>query len=308
MALLPSLSQYSGQTVFDGVMIRGRSAVSIAVREPNGWVVTRSAAAPERTPAPLRRLPFVRGLLALVEALWLVAPALQWSSNVSGGKRRRAFSALELVLPALALVGTIVAFVAVPHLVRAWLPAHFPAGIEIATEFAVRGLLVAGYGWFVLRGSALEQALSYHAAEHQALNAYERGGDLTLDTARQCSTSSRHCSIGFLLLTGVAAMLALPLIPGESVWLRTTGGLLLLPALAAIAFEGWRLDGARAGFPHDLLARPADWLHGLTVRQAAEAHLEVALAALRGAIEFESIVSEPLSRAVALLQGEHEAS
>lgn len=307
MALLASVAaQYSGQTVVDGVMMRGRRAMSIAVREPNGWVATRSVPTTERRLAVVRRLPLLRGLLAMVEALWLVVGALHWSSGVSRG-RRQGFNLSQLALPALSLALTAILFIAAPSLARGWLPAGLPAALGVVTELTMRSGLVAAYVWFVVRGPGLQHALSYHAAEHQALSAYERGVELSVEAVKGSPAAHCRCSIGFLLLTGCVAMLTLPLLPSGNVWIHTFAGLLLVPALAAVGFEAWRLvdvrESSRAGA---LLTRPISWLQRLTTREPADAHLEVAVAALQGVIEFEAIVSEPVSRAVALLQPEHE--
>ena len=75
---------YGGQGVIEGVMMRGRKSITVAVRDPSGEIVLHSE--------PLsggiydsvwRRIPFVRGLLVLWDTLVLGTRTLMYSANVA---------------------------------------------------------------------------------------------------------------------------------------------------------------------------------------------------------------------------------
>src|SRR5579884_79931 len=74
---------YGGQAVVEGVMMRGRNEVAVAVRKADGDIALHS----EPLPASLyrnqiARLPFVRGLVVLWEMLILGTRMLMWSANM----------------------------------------------------------------------------------------------------------------------------------------------------------------------------------------------------------------------------------
>src|SRR3989304_5007455 len=80
---------YGGQALIEGVLMRGRSAVAVAMRPPDGSIVT----ATEGLDSPLHRSrygrwPFVRGLVVLYDTLvvgfrWLTRSA-NWAPSGEG--------------------------------------------------------------------------------------------------------------------------------------------------------------------------------------------------------------------------------
>lgn len=76
---------YGGQAVMEGVMIRGPRSMAIACRRPDGEIAVRRQELGGLYAGPLRRFPFVRGVIVLWETLALGMRALMWSSNVALG-------------------------------------------------------------------------------------------------------------------------------------------------------------------------------------------------------------------------------
>ena len=74
---------YGGQAVIEGVMIRGRTSVVTAVRRPNGDVTTDVKPLPSLTTSRMRRMPLLRGVVILIEAMVLGIKSLLYSANVS---------------------------------------------------------------------------------------------------------------------------------------------------------------------------------------------------------------------------------
>ena len=73
---------YGGQAVLEGVMMRGPSNWSVAVRKPDGEIahVSRHIESPMKRHA-LARLPVIRGIVALGESLTIGFRALAISAN-----------------------------------------------------------------------------------------------------------------------------------------------------------------------------------------------------------------------------------
>src|SRR6266850_8527534 len=72
-----------GQAVMEGVMMRSPHSYCVAVRKANGDVVTEQHAQPKASDIyPIFKLPVLRGLGTLGQAMWLGIKALQFSTNV----------------------------------------------------------------------------------------------------------------------------------------------------------------------------------------------------------------------------------
>ena len=113
---------YGGQAVMEGVMIRGPRSMAVACRKPDGAIAVRRQELGGLYAGPLRRLPFVRGVIVLWETLALGTRALIWSSNVAMGvEEEESDSApiLAIALLSLVVVGGI--FFAGPLLLAALL-------------------------------------------------------------------------------------------------------------------------------------------------------------------------------------------
>src|SRR5947207_10687318 len=75
---------YGGQAVMEGVMMRGQRHMAVAVRAPGGEIVLHEEplnSAIYRN--PVMKMPFLRGLVALWDALGLGMKALMFSANVA---------------------------------------------------------------------------------------------------------------------------------------------------------------------------------------------------------------------------------
>src|SRR5437870_11938086 len=77
---------YGGQAVMEGVMMRGRKSVAVAIRRPdNSIYLHEEALNPRLYQNRLFRLPFLRGLLLLWEMLVLGTRMMTFSANIATG-------------------------------------------------------------------------------------------------------------------------------------------------------------------------------------------------------------------------------
>jgi hypothetical protein len=78
---------YGGQAVIEGVMMRGARTMAVAVRDPQGRIVIQSGPLNARIYAgPVSRVPLLRGLIMLYDALGLGMRALLWSASIAAGE------------------------------------------------------------------------------------------------------------------------------------------------------------------------------------------------------------------------------
>src|ERR1041385_6962010 len=78
----PKIS-YGGQAVLEGVMMRGRTFMAVAVRAPDKRIVVTSEALPMRLYGGIvQKIPLVRGMTMLWDALGLGMKALMFSADI----------------------------------------------------------------------------------------------------------------------------------------------------------------------------------------------------------------------------------
>lgn len=275
--------EVGGQAVMDGVMMRAGDAACVAVRAPDGTIRRSDIACPGWA-RRWRGVPGLRGLAALAESLHVGVRALAWSEQQTVVRTDGRKPAPLWVLMTIA-VGAVVGMVVVIPATLAGLVAEGTAGF-VAAETAARLGVVALYVAAVARRPEVRRVFEYHGAEHLAVAAHEAGG--SLDPAEVVRGSIRHprCGTSFLLvIAGVAAVLH-PFLPTEPWTSRLGSRLLVVPVVAALAYEAMRWLGRRAvrrpgGFAERILLSPQRF----TTRTPDLAQIEVAVVALRGALD-----------------------
>ncbi len=281
---------YGGQAVLEGVMIRGRRLMAVAVRRPQGDIALRVESLGGLYSGALRRVPFLRGILVLWETLALGTRALLYSSNVALGEEEK-----EISRPVLwGTVGLALAFVIAlifvgPVLVSGRLEAAI--GNERWTalvEGLIRLAILLAYLYVISLLPDIRRVFAYHGAEHKAINALEDGAPLEVEAVRGYSTAHPRCGTSFLLVVVAISVLLFVVVGMPPLWQRLLSRVALVPVIAAVSYElirlGGRLQGnklVRAAF------KPNLWLQSLTTREPDDGQVEVAICALREVVAGE---------------------
>jgi len=277
----PSLG---GQAVVEGVMIRGPRGAAVCVRNPDGEIVCRT----ERIEGPqrLRGVPVVRGVLALGETMTQGMRAMLWSAQVAAGmdpqepaeRQVRAVTAASLgLVSALFMIGPAIVTRRMERRTRSSRFAPFLEGI------ARVGALV-GYLRAMGRVPQAQRLFGYHAAEHRAIQAYEAGQPLEVETLHQYPNAHVRCGTSFLLTTTLISSFVYAALGQQSGSRRLISRIALTPVIAGLSYEAIRLGSQHSSGPLRVLFRPNMMLQSLTTRDPDEAQLEVALAAVREAL------------------------
>ena len=281
----------------EGVMIRGPRHMAIAVRAPNGEIVQRGEALTGVYTGWPRRVPILRGIVVLYETLALGMRALTWSSQVALGEEQEEVSSSQLAaMLGIMLVLVAAIFFAGPVLLTSWLGNVFGNDyIEVIAEGILRLAMLVGYIWFIGRMRDVSRVFAYHGAEHRAIHAYEHGRELTPANIREYPNAHPRCGTAFLLTVMVISLAVFVLLGTPPIWLRIVERIVLIPVIAALAYEVLRLAQRFEGNAiFSLIYRPNIWLQSLTTRDPDDAQIEVAVAALQHVIALEHGAPAPL--------------
>jgi uncharacterized protein YqhQ len=299
---MPDAHTYGGQAVIEGVMIRGPRHMAVAVRAPGGEIETRHETLPGFMAGGLRRVPVIRGIIVLYETLALGIRALTWSSQVANGLEQRGTPPAMMLTLAFTMSVAALIFFAGPVLLTGWIAEVIGGNeyIEVALEGLVRVAMLIGYIWLIGKLPEIRRVFAYHGAEHRAIHAYEEGRDLTPAAVREYPNAHPRCGTAFLLTVMILALILFIVLGTPPIWVRVIERLVLLPPIAAVAYELIRLGQRFGDAPLvGLIWRPNLWLQKLTTRDPDDAQIEVAIVALRYAIALEPVLAEEPSEPLA---------
>jgi uncharacterized protein YqhQ len=300
-----------GQAVIEGVMMRSPRRIATAVRKPDKGILTKNdpyIALSKRH--KLLNIPVFRGALSFFEMLVIGLKALNFSADIALEESQRAEKGAdwqrtrgERIKDGLILAGTLVLALGMALCVFFALPLFLTEVIGLsksALSFnVVAGIIRASfflaYLWTISRWKEIKRILEYHGAEHKSIFAFESGEELTIEAVRKHSTHHPRCGTSFLLIVVILAILLFAIADTlvemqlghrPALLQRFITHFSLLPLLGGISFELLKLSGKKRDNRYvRWLAAPGLWLQKITTQEPDDTQLEVAIVALKSAIE-----------------------
>jgi len=276
--------RYGGQAVMEGVMMRGQKTVAIVVRRPNGKLAINTKPLSAIYTGRMRRTPFIRGIIVLIESLILGISSLVYSANIALEEEKEKISGGStwlLMFFSLALAVSL--FFLAPLFLTKLLDPYITSSLLFhLVEGFIRLAIFLVYLKLTSLLPDIKRTFAYHGAEHKTIHAYEDGAELETQAIRRYGTAHARCGTAFLLAVLVIAILVFALIGRHTLWLMVLSRVLLLPVIAALGYEATQF-GARHmnnGFIRALMV-PGLWLQSLTTREPDDSQIEVAMAALK---------------------------
>lgn len=288
------LVAYGGQAVIEGVMMRGAAGVAIAMRAPDENIVIHTESLSGIYKSKLIKIPFLRGLVALWDALGLGTRALTISANTQTGEDEEIEgTALYLTLGLSLAVGIAIFFLTpalIGQLIEYVFKTDMGAWLGNLGEGIIRLAFLVGYIWLIGRIPDVKRVFAYHGAEHKTINAFEAGAELTPTNVSKYSLEHPRCGTAFLLTLVVFSVLIFSLLGPLPIGLRLASRILLIPVIAGIAYEyiRWTARHMDSSFVRAIV-KPNLALQHLTTREPDLNMLEVSIAAFQAMREQENI-------------------
>ena len=285
---------YGGQAVIEGVMMRGAQSVAIAMRAPDNQIILHTEPLTAIYRSKILKVPFVRGVIGLWDALGLGMRALTISANVQTGEDEKLEGpALYFTLGLSFALGIRLFFLApaaVGQLSERFLGLNSWWGNLI--EGLIRLGLLVGYIWAVGRVPEIQRVFAYHGAEHKTINAFEAGAELKPEIVKGYSLEHPRCGTSFLLTLVLLSVVLFSLLGPLPLGLRLLSRVLLLPVLAGISYEyiRWTAHHLESPFVRKII-RPNMALQHLTTREPSLEMLEVSIAAFDAMHKDETAVN-----------------
>ena len=325
--LLPALESgddplIGGQAVLEGVMMRSPHAYCIAVRKPDGEIVTEDGPA-ERLSEKSKfwALPVVRGVGTLWQAMSLGMKALNFSAQhaveeeeeeCEAGAPNAALTQAQAAKPeapkakeepkelpkwmiALNVLFSIGFFIFlykfVPLVVTDQIQGRFDVlNGQVGFSF-VEGIIRLGifltFLTLISRMKDIRRVFQYHGAEHKVVFNYESGKPVDVDNAQAFETFHPRCGTSFLMVVMVVSIVVYSFVPFQHFGLLFLSRVLLLPLIAGLSYEVIRFVAKRQESLLRVVVAPGLWLQRITTKQPDNSQVEISIRALEGAMDLE---------------------
>ncbi len=291
---------YGGQAVMEGVMIRGRQGVAIAVRQPNGELNIVRQPLASIYKGSLREMPLIRGIIALVETLVLGTRSLLHSAQVASAEEggEKIPTALLWGTVAVSLALGVALFFMVPLFATRYLidPYIGSALLSVVLEGLIRIGIFIAYLKLIGLMPDIRRVFAYHGAEHKVVNAYEAGVPLEVEAVKNYSTAHARCGTAFLFIVLIIASFVFALVGQPALWIRILSRIALIPVIAAISYEIMKFGAGHIGNKVvRVLLTPGLMLQSITTREPDDSQLETAISALNEVIEIDQTADSSCS-------------
>jgi len=289
------LPSYGGQALIEGVVMRGSNSVAAAMRAPNGEIVTKTEELSGIYTSNIRKVPLLRGLIILWDALGLGIRFLTFSANVQTGEDEKIEGpAFYLTLAGSFAIGILIFFIA-PAAAGHWIESitGWNSWLGNLIEGVLRLVIMIGYIWGIGFMPDIRRVFEYHGAEHKTINAFEAGAELTPEIVKDFSLKHPRCGTSFLLTVVVFSIILFSLIGPLPILARLLTRVLLIPFIAGLAYEyiKWSANNIESHFIQWLI-KPNLALQRLTTREPSMDVLEVAIAAFNTMFAREQQIGE----------------
>lgn len=281
--------------MIEGVMMRGRDYLAVAVRKNNGEIIIKKDPVGTITKKyPFLKWPFLRGVVALCESFGIGMKALMFSADQfmedEAETKLTAWESTLMVTVALAL--TVVLFIVLPLLGRMLVNRYIPGAFwGNLVESSLRILILVGYITAVSFLKDIQRVFAYHGAEHKVINTFEAKQDLTVENAKKFTTFHPRCGTSFLLFVVIISAVFFSFLKYDTIWMRLITRISLLPVVAGVSYEIIKFTGRHQNFfLWRWLSLPGMWLQKLSTKEPDEQQIEVAISSLVAVLKEEAPV------------------
>jgi uncharacterized protein YqhQ len=293
-----------GQAVMEGVMMRAPHSLCVSVRRASGEIVHEEM--PVQRPSekyPLLKLPVLRGLGVLGQAMGLGLKALQFSANVAledenaakpeepARPKKDISKGMMAVQVLISLAFFLLLYKWVPLKLTDYIAAVVPAVkgqvLNAAVDGVIRLAIFISFLFVLSRSKDIKRVFEYHGAEHKVVFNFESQKPLSVENAQSFVTFHPRCGTSFMIVIMLISMVVYMFIPVQSFAAKMAIRIGLLPLIIGGSYELIRFAAKRPSSLLALLAAPGLWTQRITTKEPSNEQAEVAIHALNGAMALE---------------------
>lgn len=326
-------SEIGGQAVIEGVMMRGKTAEAVSVRDPYGNIQTESRRLPEKKPL-VSRIPVVRGIYSLVMSLIDGNRILMRSAEVYGDEaeaeseskfdkflvKHFKIDAVKLATYVGAALGILLAvalFIILPTYVKKGIFAlldttgiglYWTILLENLTVGVVKIAVLLVYLLAVSRMKEIKRLFMYHGAEHKTIACFEAGEPLTVENVRKHARIHDRCGTNFIFIVMIVSIVVNAVFfallgwqPSRTIY-EVLARIAMLPVIAGVSYEVLKGLAKFDNIFARVLKAPGRGLQKITTAEPDDSMIEVAITAFETVRKLEANPAAPTSSFVTFVK------
>ncbi|HZK00079.1 MAG TPA: DUF1385 domain-containing protein [Tissierellaceae bacterium] len=290
-----------GQALIEGVMMRGPKSIATAVRKPDGEIVIKEE---KLNTLAMRnkyfRLPFIRGVVGIVESLKIGTKELMysadfyeeeeaednkesWTEKIFKDKAQEVEMTFTVLL---SVVIALVVFMILPNFLASLFGrvTDSPVVLNLIEGF-IRVFIFFLYVIWISKLDDIRRVFEYHGAEHKSIHCYENELELSVENVKKFPILHARCGTSFLFMVMIVSIFVLSFFGWPNPLLRVVIRILMFPVIAGISYEINRIIGRSSSKLCYALSYPGLMVQKYaTVREPDDEQIEVAIAALKAVI------------------------
>nr|WP_300004614.1 DUF1385 domain-containing protein [Tissierella sp.] len=286
-----------GQALIEGVMMKGPEKISMAVRKPDSVIelkVDNISSIGKKY--KILSLPFIRGVVGLVEAMIIGTNALMYSADFFEEDQEeepketvfekifkdRAGDVSMFFTVAFSIMISILVFMIIPNVLTSVFKKWVGNPIYLnMIEGVIRVSIFFIYVMWISKLDDIKRVFEYHGAEHKSIHCYENMEELTVENVRRQPILHPRCGTSFLFMVMIISIFVLSFFGWPSPLQRILIRILMFPVIAGISYEVNRLIGKSDSKLSYILSYPGLMIQKYaTVREPDDSQIEVAIEAL----------------------------
>ena len=291
---------YGGQAVIEGVMIRGKNNCVVAVRNNENSIVLNQIKLPSISKSYLKKIPFIRGFIILVEMMIIGYRSLTKSSEIIEEDNLEDISTINKIFSFVFSTFFLLIILTFFFLVPLFLSDRYVFFndnfiVNNFIEGMIRFLFFIAYIFLIGLNKDVKRVFAYHGAEHKTIAAYEKelstkmiASEENINIIQKYKKEHPRCGTSFLMTVIVVSIIVHVFIPREPVSLLYSSRLFLFPIIAALSYEIIRFSSV---YSNSMISKfksyPNLMMQKLTTAEPDDDMVEVAISAINESIKLE---------------------
>ena len=272
-----------GQAVIEGVMMKSKKKLAIAVRKPNKKIAVKKKKLDSAIHRNiLFRIRFIRGIFVLIETMIMGINALSYSANESIDKKEEKLGKGAIVITiGISAVLAVGLFIILPLFLTRLVTESNGALFNLIDGLIRIGIFLVYIGG-ISAMKDVKRMFQYHGAEHKSVFCYESGKKLTVKNAKKFSCLHPRCGTTFIIIVLVLSILLFSLVTNPGWVAKLLIRLAFIPIIAGLSYEFIRWGSKYYDNPVvKILIAPGLAMQLLTTREPDNKQIEVAIKALK---------------------------
>ena len=289
-----------GQALIEGVMMRKKNTIAMAVRLPDGNI--------DREKFDINflekikwysKIPIFRGVVEMIVSFIIGYKCLLKSAQKAGLEEKEEknnkkdniiigmFSFLGAILGVLA---TIVFFMYLPSFFVKQLSNIVPINnfFKVSLEGLIKIFVFVFYLFIISNLKDIKRTFQYHGAEHKTIACFEKGEELTVENVKKCTRFHPRCGTNFIFIVLFISIFIFSFLTWNNLLVRLFLKFSTLPLVTGLSYEVIRLAGKENNIIGKIMVAPGLCLQRLTTKEPDEKQIEVAIASVEEVLKEKS--------------------